>query len=758
MLQQDWLDLLPEAALLVDARGQVVGRNASAAALFGPAEPSSPWALTGVDGFEAWLDGAGGEVFRGRLHAWRASGVPLSIELSARRLADPAAAALCLLVEPDPEHVASNAQRYFDIAFSTAPIGMALFNTDGEYVRVNAALCHLLGRTEAELLGRRDQEFTHPDDRQSDVDAAWRILRGEISTWQCEKRFLRPDGAVVWAIANLTFLRDEAGNPISWVGQFQDISERKRDEKALQETLSLLAATLDATADGVLVVDPGGRITSFNHRFAEMWRLPEAVLDGRNDAAALACVLAQFSDPDAFLAKLEELYHRPEAESHDVLHFADGRVFERTSRPQRVGGEVVGRVWSFNDVTDRTRLEADVATALAQAQEASRLKSVFLATMSHEIRTPMNGVLGLAEVLLDSDLDATQRFQLLALRESGQALMALINDILDFSKIEAGKLRLEEIEFDLTRTLRSVAGTVSSVAHDKGLVLRVNLGAGVPASVTGDSLRLRQVLLNLASNAVKFTDAGTVTVSVHTLGDDRLRFSVTDTGIGIDPSVRHILLDPFSQADSSTTRRFGGTGLGLAICAQLVELMGGTLDFDSRLGEGSTFWFEVPLPAAEPSEVTWAVAEEPSAPVTSAPVTSAPVTSAPVAAAVPGGRVLLADDAHINRLVGVALLERLGYTVDVVANGAEAVDAVRHTHYDAVLMDCLMPVMDGYEATGRIRRLEDAAGHTPIIALTASAMLGDRERCLAAGMDDYVSKPLDPAALAGVLARCCVPS
>jgi PAS domain S-box-containing protein len=752
MSHENWLELLPEAALLVDAHARVLTGNRQAVALLGsdgagrtlspPLSLSlSPLSLSlgELAGFREWLAGAGTETFRARLHARRPTGVPLTVELSARRLSDGASGAVCLVVEPDRERVASEAQRYFDIAFDAAPIGMALFNTDGEYVRVNSALCRLLGRSESDLLGHRDQEFTFPDDRQTDIDAAWRILRGEISVWQTEKRFVRPDGRIVWAIANMTFLRDEDGNPISWVGQFQDISARKRDEKALEEAMSLLAATIDATADGLLVVDPAGRIRSYNHCFAEMWRLPESLLLAGDDGTLLASVLSQVIDPEAFLAKVEALYQEPEAESDDIIEFLDGRVFERTSKPQRVGGRVVGRVWSFHDATERRRLEADVATALTQAREASRLKSAFLATMSHEIRTPMNGVLGLAELLLDTTLDATQRSQLMALRESGQTLMALINDILDFSKIEAGKLDLEHVEFDLPGAVGSVARIISSQAHDKGLVLRLKLAPDVPATVSGDSLRLRQVLLNLASNAIKFTDAGGVTISVNTRRDGRLRFSVADTGIGIDPAVRHILLDPFSQADSSTTRRFGGTGLGLAICAQLVELMGGTLEFDSLVGAGSTFWFDVPLRASDRSQ---------------APPAAEPVPApAAFAGSFAGTRVLLADDTGINRVVGVAMLERLGCVVDVVTNGAEAVEAVGRNRYDAVLMDCLMPVMDGYEATTRIRRGEAGPDRTRIIALTASAMVGDREKCLAAGMDDYLSKPLDQSALAGALAR-----
>ena len=734
MTESDVLELLPEAALRVDSRGAVVGWNRLADTLLRP-----PPTLTGVVGFLAWLTSGDESVFRGQLQALRASGVPLTLELSARHLPG-GQGAICVVATYDRERVAYEAQRHFDFAFDAAPIGMALFNTDGEYVRVNAALCRLLGRTEAELLGRRDQELTHPDDRESDVEAAWRILRGEIHTWQCEKRFLRPDGSTVWALANLTFLRDETGNPISWMGQFQDVSERKRTEKEIEETLSLLGATLDATADGVLVVAPGGRITNFNRRFTEMWRLPAAVIESGDDEAARACAMEQLTDEsrEAFVAMHAKMRRHPEAESRDLLHFVDGRIFERTSRPQRVGGEVVGRVWSFNDVTERHRLEADVAAALAKAQEASRLKSAFVATVSHEIRTPMNGVLGLSELLLDSDLDATQRAQLLALRESGQSLLGLLNDILDFSKIEAGKLELEEADFDLGAVVRSVAGTISAQAQAKGLDVIVTIDPRVPAWVRGDKLRLRQLLVNLAGNGVKFTDRGSVTIAVSSLGGDRVRFRVVDTGIGIEPSARARLLEPFSQADSSTTRRFGGTGLGLAICAQLIGLMHGTLDFDSTVGEGSEFWFDIPLPATAPA-----------------------VVAAPRDVAVPApapARVLLADDAPITQLVGAAMLKGLGCLVDVVANGAEAVDAVLSTDYDVVLMDCLMPVMDGYEATARIRTLEHASRRTPIIALTASAMVGDREKCLAAGMDDYLAKPLDRAALAGVVARCRIPA
>jgi len=293
---------------------------------------------------------------------------------------------------------------------------------------------------------------------------------------------------------------------------------------------------------------------------------------------------------------------------------------------------------------------------------------------------------------------------------------------------DGAESRLQLCDFDLDEAVSGVVELLAVSAHEKGLTLRSDVGLGVPVRVWGDPLRICRVLTSLADNAVRFTSAGSVTFGV-TVAEERIRLSVTDTGVGIDPVTRSGLL----QVEHS-----GGAGRGLAMCARLVESMGGVLEYESRLGRGSTFWFDLSLPLAH---LPTAPNAEP------APEASTPQDSS-------GARILLADDAEINQVVGVALLERLGYQVDVVADGAAAVAAVQRAAYDAVLMDCLMPVMDGYEATARVRRLDGSAGHTPIIATTASAMVGDREKCLAAGMDDYISKPLDPTALAAALDRC----
>jgi CheY-like chemotaxis protein/anti-sigma regulatory factor (Ser/Thr protein kinase) len=361
------------------------------------------------------------------------------------------------------------------------------------------------------------------------------------------------------------------------------------------------------------------------------------------------------------------------------------------------------------------------------------LKSQFLANMSHEIRTPINGVLGLAHLLLDTELTPLQHRYLVALRESGLNLLTIVNDILDFSQVEAGKLELETVAFDLGALAESLMAPLASSAREKGLFLRLDIDPTTPRYVRGDPGRLRQILTNLAGNAVKFTDTGGVTVRVRRLETDdveRIRFEVVDTGIGIEPGARANLLDPFTQADASTTRRFGGTGLGLAICRRLIDLMGGTFDFESQPGEGATFWFDVALPAV-----------------------GIIAPARPVAAT--GARALVVDDSEINRIVAQDMLEALGFAVDAVGTGAEAVEAAP-AGYDLIVMDCLMPGMDGYEATARIRRLEggpDNPRHTPIVAVTACVMPGDRERCLEAGMDDYLPKPLEPAALAMVAER-----
>lgn len=514
---------------------------------------------------------------------------------------------------------------------------------------------------------------------------------------------------------------------------------------------ALLAAAMDVISAGIVMTDPrqpGNPVIFVNKAFTNITGYAPEEAIGRN------CSFLQGIHTDRYTAaEIKDAIRARKGVNVEILNYRkDGTPFWNHLRINPIfdeQGELLHYIGLQNDITLVHATQQALQVAKEQAERATNVKSHFLAMMSHEIRTPINGILGMLSLLQDTRLDAEQSRLTKAALESCDALLGIVNDILDFSKIEAGKLDIETTDFDLSELTDGVITLIHPRTENKKIALALTRHADVPRQVVGDPMRLRQILLNLLSNAVKFTEQGSVTVTISHLmtyedqgqRQSLVRFEVLDTGPGIAPDGQQRLFTEFNQLDASVARKHGGTGLGLAICRRLVHLMNGEIGVESRVGEGSKFWFVLPfaLPEAPPAAQTETTSDTPPAP------------------SLRQGKILVVEDNPVNQMVTAAFLEKDGHKVVLAENGLIAVNKVQENRYDLVLMDISMPEMDGMTATRHIRQLGGAYATLPIIAMTALSMPGDRERCLAAGMNDYLAKPVKQDLLRSTLKKWLAP-
>jgi PAS domain S-box-containing protein len=600
----------------------------------------------------------------------------------------------------------------------------------GRFRMVNPEFSRIFGYTSDEAVGRTSIElgtWAHADDRH-ELTAALR-QHGRVTG---QRYLFRTRGG------ETILMRVSAA--VTQLGDGDAIVMTARDITADERTRQQYAAVLRHASIGIAFTRDR-RIVNANPYFERMFGWPPGGTIGHGAEVMGA------NDEQCDALERDFAAKAAQGQSQVIetpMTRRDGTRFWCRLQADVVGGDDPagrGTIWIAEDITERKAAERELAAARDAAEAASRAKSQFLANTSHEIRTPLNGLLGMARLALDDDVTHAQRKRYLQhILESAQGLSAIMSDILDLSKIEAGKLDLDAAPFHLRDALEAVRHVNLPLAEAKGLAIALEIDSALPATVQGDAMRVRQIVGNFVSNAIKFTERGLVHIEARPLAGGRVRLAVHDSGIGIAPEVQGRLFAPFSQADQSTTRRYGGTGLGLSICRELAQLLGGQVGLASTPGQGSSFWVELPLPATE-----------------AAPAEARAAETAVDAAALHGARVLVAEDNAVNMMITVALLEQWGVEVVQATDGAQARDAViaaarAGRPFDAVLMDVQMPEQSGHEAADALRRQLGEA-RPPVIALTAAAMVSEREQALASGMCDFLTKPVEATRMQHTLAR-----
>jgi PAS domain S-box-containing protein len=651
------------------------------------------------------------------------------------------------------EEALRESEERFRIMADGCPAFMWVTDAEGGTRFINRTYREFFGTTLEQVEGSKWGRLLHPDDAPNYLATRKRAVE-ERTPFRAEARVRRADGEWRWIATCAEPRFSPAGEYLGHVGMSPDVTESKQAEEALQSSEEKFRQLAEHIHKVFWMKEPGtAKVLYVSPAYEQVWgRTCESLY--QNPMSWMDAIRPEDRE-QAFLS-VERQMAGEHNNSEYRIRTPDGAqkwIRNRAFPVRDQAGQLIRVAGLAEDITEQKRYEEELVRAREAAEAANRAKSCFLANMSHEIRTPMNGVIGMLQLLLDTELTARQREYAGVIETSGRTLLALIDDILDLSKIEARKITLEHVDFNLRHIVEDAVRTLQGQANTKGLAFGWWATPETPSLLRGDSNRLRQVLINLAANAIKFTERGEVSVEVGLESQDNgkatLRFSITDTGIGIRPEQASALFAPFVQADASMTRKYGGTGLGLSISKQLVEMMGGRIGFKSREGEGSTFWFTVVFDA--PVEPALASPLGPARTGRQQPASGRPVVTPGLGRPRHEARILVTEDNPTNRLVLMAQLEKLGYPARAAANGVEAMEALRKGKYDLVLMDCHMPRMDGFEATRRIR--ESGSRDVPIVAITANAMSGDRERCIREGMNDYLSKPVELGPLAEVLEK-----
>ncbi len=544
-------------------------------------------------------------------------------------------------------------------------------------------------------------------------------------------------------------------NALEFRARVRSMLRIQEQHNQLEHANALIHAQLEASLEGVIASDEQGRLVAYNQKMCEIWGVNEATINPNNKEIPLLPLLQEAKFPPIITHILEDTYDSPDQVTHGEVVNNNLTYEYFSSSVTSPNGKFLGFVWRFRDITDRKQYETALQEAKEVAESALRVKADFLAMMSHEIRTPINGVLGMTELLASTDLDPEQNKFVKSIQTSGEILLTVINDILDFSKLESQKLLLENLPVDVHGMIVDTCTLLSKQTESKGIELHYQIDEKTPTYILGDPIRLRQILLNLTNNAVKFTHTGEVYLSVSPQAGSQtenglsLLFKVKDSGIGISSAQLEKLFQPFTQASIATARKYGGTGLGLAICQKLVQMMGGNIWAESTANEGSTFSFVIPVSVtdAPPPEINPFVKKD------ILPHSTSPTE---LAARLPM-HILIAEDNAINQELVLAMFRKMGYAPTIANDGIEAIEALKNNTFDIVFLDVQMPRLNGLETASYIvqnwSEVSTSRSRPILIAMTASAMQGDREMCLDAGMDDYISKPVSFDTLQRIIGR-----